>query len=134
MANRARRKLELMSSAPVPQTAPAAASRDILFYLIALVLGAVAGWSQVALQDMSLLLASAFTLFLAVARPQRPWRWAVMVSSCLPLAELIAWAAREHPERGDVMFSFVAFVPAFMCAYGGAFLRRTVGILFPPSP
>ena len=120
-----------MSAGAVPVSGRG--QRDGGWYVAAVVLAAVAGWSQVALQDMSLLLAAAFTLFLAVGRPQRPWRWALVVCAGLPLAEAVAWAARLHPERGEVMFSFVALVPAMMCAYGGALLRRAIGILFPKS-
>ena len=120
-----------MPVAAQPQPKEAVSAQEAGYYVAAILLAAVAGWSQVALHDVSLLLASAFALLLSVARPQRPWRWAVIVCAGLPLAELVAWLARMHPERGDIMFSFVALVPAFMCAYGGAFLRRSVRILFP---
>ena len=116
-----------MSAAPLPQSTSPAPTRDAGYYLAACVLGALAGWSQVALQDISLLLAAAFTLFLAVARPRRPWRWALIVSLCLPAAEGIAYLARWHPERGAVAESFLGIILAMMCAYGGAFLRRAVG-------
>ena len=122
-----------MSTAPVHQTADPPAVRDRGYYLAACVLGAIAGWSQIALRDISLLLVSAFTLFLAVARPQRPWRWALIVGLGLPAAELLTYVFRWHPLRGAVAGSFLALVPAMMCAYGGALLRRAVGILFPPK-
>ena len=122
-----------MSTAPVQQTASPTPTRDTPYYIAAFALGAIAGWSQVALRDMSLLLVSAFTLFLAVGRPQRPWRWALVVGLCLPAAELLTYLSRWHPLRGAVAGSFISLVPAMMCAYGGALLRRALGILFPPK-
>lgn len=120
-----------MATAPVPERATSTAARDTRCYIAACVLGAIAGWTQIELRDLSLLLVSAFTLFLAVWRPQRPWRWALIVGLCLPAAEFLSYLSRWHPLRGAVAGSFISLVPAMMCAYGGALLRRAVGILFP---
>ena len=107
--------------------------KDWPFWLAGLLLGGLTGYVQTRIGDLllSALMVAAFSMFLGMMRPQRPWRWALLVAVCLPAAQLLAFLTREHPTRAAVYTSFAALAPALVCAYGGSLLRRVLGELFP---
>ncbi len=132
----------MMSEAPISGAAvtPAAVGRDNKprtwpYYILALVLGAVAGFAQVTVQDptFSALLLVAFCMFLAYMRPRRPWRWALIVGLCVPAAEFVALLTRIRPTEAMIYGSFVGLLPAFIGALGGSLMRRMVATLFAKS-
>jgi len=67
-------------------------------------------------------------LFLGFAQPSHAWRWALVVAGWIPAAAFVqsvmGMAALEPP--GHPLSSFLAFVPALIGAYGGAFAARVV--------
>jgi hypothetical protein len=120
-----------MATASTPPVS-AQRRRDRPFTAIALVAGALIGYAQVKFGEMALsaLLVALLTMFLGVARPRRPWRWAVLVALCVPAAQLVAYLGREHFTRGATIGSFALLAPAFVCAYAGAVGRNLLGELF----
>ena len=106
---------------------------DTLYYVLAILLGALAGYLHVALLDSSLsvLLVTGATMFLAYQRPVRVWRWAVLIGLSLPVAALIALLTRNKPTLGMVAGSFAGLAFSIVAAAGGQVLRRVVRELFP---
>jgi hypothetical protein len=119
-----------MKSAPRSDSSAAPnLQREGWLWGLGAVLGAFAGFVEVKVGDLLLtaFLVLAFSMFLAFARPERPWRWALLVSVCIPLARLVAaFVLREHTERAQVYESLLAFLPGVVGAYGGHFLRQVI--------
>jgi len=102
---------------------------DRWFYALAAVLGIFAGWVDVMLGDLlfTALLVLAPSMLIGALRPARAWRWTIVVGACVPVADLLAnlmWAHKM--ERAQVYESFLAFLPALVGAYGGAFMREVI--------
>ena len=69
-------------------------------------------------------------MLLGALRPQRPWRWVLVVGVCVPLVELAAYLIMsQKPYRAQIYESFLAFLPGIAGAYGGAMLRGVVSNL-----
>ena len=102
------------------------------YWVLGLVLGAASGYVQLRVKDptLSALMVAAFAMFLAYMRPYKPWRWALLLSLCLPAAQLLALLTREKPMRGAVYGSLVGILPAFAGALGGGFMRHFIDNLF----
>ncbi len=98
----------------------------------ALVAGALIGYVQVRLEDLALaaLFVGIVCAALGITRPQRPWRWALIVALCVPLVQLLAYLGHERFTRGATLGSVSLAIPAFSCAYGGSFGRKLLGQLF----
>lgn len=102
---------------------------DKLFYFLAAALGALAGWIEVQVGDLlfTALLALAPCIFLGTMRPLRPWRWALLVSIFVPVADLLAFLClKQKPSRAQVYESFLVFLPGIVGAYGGSFMRGVI--------
>ncbi|PYX07109.1 MAG: hypothetical protein DMG88_15835 [Acidobacteria bacterium] len=70
-------------------------------------------------------------MLLGVLRPERPWRWTVIVGVFVPLVQLIAYLSlTRKPYRAQIYESFLGFLPGIAGAYGGALGRKAYGILF----
>jgi hypothetical protein len=108
---------------------------DALYWILALIFGAVAGFTHVCLNDsgLSVLMVTGFTMFLAYQRPQRIWWWAAIVGLSLPVGVLLTYLIREKPSLGMVAGSFAGLAFAVVAAVGGKVLRRVVAELFPPK-
>lgn len=103
-----------------------ATKRDFLFYLLAGLFGCFAGWVDLKLSDLlfTALLVLAPCMLLGALRPQKPWRWVLVVGTCVPLADLIGYLAlTQKPNRAQIYESFLVFLPGIAGAYGGAMLR-----------
>ncbi len=113
------------------QAAARTKTREWPAYAAAIVLGGAIGYMHARLGELSLaaLAVSASTMALGLIWPRRPWRWALLVGVCVPLAMLLEHLGREHFARGAVYGSFALLMPAFACAYGGSFMRRLVAEL-----
>jgi hypothetical protein len=109
---------------------------DTLYWILALLLGAAAGFTHVRLNDsgLSVLIVTGCTMFLAYKRPQRISWWAAIVGLSLPAAVLLMYLTREKPSLGMVAGSFAGVAFAVVAAVGGKVLRRVVAELFPPKP
>ena len=103
--------------------------RDLLYYAFAVAAGVFAGWVAIKVGDLLLtaLLVLAPCMLLGVMRPEKPWRWVVIVGICVPLAELLGYLiVVEKPTRSQIYESFLAFLPGIAGAYGGAVMRRAI--------
>lgn len=104
-------------------------SRDSAYYLLAAALGIFAGWVDVKVGDLlfTALLVLAPCILLGNLRPQRPWRWTVIVGIFVPVADLLAYLIMtQKPDRAQIYESFLAFLPGLVGAYGGAFMRGVI--------
>jgi hypothetical protein len=112
--------------APAPHEIMADA-RDRGIYILGGVLGLVAGVLDVKFGDLLLtaLFVLASTMLLGALRPQRPWRWTLLVAAFVPLVQLIAYVVlTEKPYRAQIYESFLGFLTGIAGAYGGATARR----------
>jgi hypothetical protein len=102
---------------------------DVFFYILAVLLGFFAGWVDLKVADLlfTALLVVAPCMLLGILRPERPWRWVVIIGICVPLAELLGYLVMtQRPQRAQIYESFLAFLPGIAGAYGGASLRSVV--------
>ena len=104
----------------------------MLYYLLAVIFGAACGYVHIRLEDSSLsvLMVTAFTMFLAYRRPTRVWRWAVLVGLGMPAAGFLALLTRERPSRGMIAGTFAGLAFSIVAAIGGKVLHRARTILF----
>ena len=112
-----------------PTTKDQPPSCDGRYYILAAVLGILAGWVDVKLGDLlfTALLVLAPCILLGALRPNRPWRWTILVGVWVPIADLLAYLVlREKPGRAQIYESFLAFLPGLAGAIGGAFMRSVI--------
>ena len=106
---------------------------DVFIYLLAVLFGLSAGLLEITVGD---LLATALcvllsTLVLGFLRPQRPWRWILVIGAFVPLLRLAAYLAMsQKPYRAQVWESGLGFVTGTAGAYCGALARKGVDELF----
>jgi hypothetical protein len=106
---------------------------DGFYYLLAAVLGALAGWLDIKVGDLLLtaMVVLAANILLGILSPRRPWRWVVLVGGFVPVVEWLAYFfLSQKPERAQIYESFLAFLPGIAGAYGGAVGRGVVDNLF----
>ncbi len=106
---------------------------DLPIYLLATLLGLSAGWLDVKLGDLLLTALSvlASTMLLGILRPERPWRWIVVVGACVPVMMLLAYfLLTEKPYRAQIYESLLGFLTGAAGAYGGAAGRKAFGQIF----
>jgi hypothetical protein len=102
---------------------------DTGFYVFAAFAGVFAGWIDIKVGDLlfTALLVLAPCMMLGLMRPQRAWRWAVVVGICVPVVELLGYLAlAQKPYRAQIYESFLAFLPGIVGSYGGAMLKQAV--------
>lgn len=106
---------------------------DGFYYLLAAMLGALAGWLDIKVGDLLLtaMVVLAANILLGILSPRRPWRWVVLVGVFVPVVEWLAYFfLSQKPERAQIYESFLAFLPGIAGAYGGAVGRGVVDNLF----
>ena|ERR1700691_4043637 len=99
------------------------------FYLIAVLAGLGTGWADVVVDDLlfTALLVLAACMLLGMLRRRWPWRWTIVVTLCIPLTELMAYAVRSvKPSNGQIWGSFLVALPGLAGAYGGAVVRAAI--------
>jgi hypothetical protein len=104
-------------------------SSDSLYYILAALFGIFSGWADVKVGDLlfTALLVLAPCILLGALRPQRPWRWTVVVGVFVPVADLLAYLIMtQKPDRAQIYESFLAFLPGLVGAYGGSFMRGVI--------
>lgn len=102
-------------------------------YVLGGVLGICAGVLDVTLGDLLLtaLFVLASTLLLGALRPERPWRWIVVVGVFVPFVQLFAYLLLgEKPYAAQIYESCLGFLTGIAGAYGGSVVRRGMGELF----
>jgi hypothetical protein len=104
-------------------------SGDGYYYLLAALSGALAGWVDIKVGDLLLtaMVVLASCMLLGILRPQRPWRWVLLVGICVPLVDWLAYFFfSQKPDRAQIYESLLAFVPGIAGAFGGAVGRAVV--------
>jgi uncharacterized membrane protein YfcA len=102
-------------------------------YALGAVLGLTAGFLDVKFGDLLLtaLFVMAATMLLGALRPQRPWRWTLLVAVFVPLVQGSAYLLlTEKPYRAQIYESFLGFLTGVAGAYGGSVARTGLGELF----
>jgi hypothetical protein len=113
----------------LPEENDARGRPDTGFYVFAAFAGVFAGWIDIKVGDLlfTALLVLAPCMMLGLMRPQRAWRWAVVVGICVPVVELIGYLVlAQKPYRAQIYESFLAFLPGIVGSYGGAMLKQAV--------
>jgi hypothetical protein len=103
--------------------------RDLHYYILAVLFGVFAGWVDLKVGDLlfTALLVVAPCMLLGALRPQRPWRWVVIIGVCVPVAELVGYVfMTQKPYRAQIYESFLAFLPGIAGSHGGAMLRGVI--------
>ncbi len=106
---------------------------DLAIYCLAVLLGVCAGILEITLGDLlvTALFVLLSTLVLGYLRPQRPWRWIVVVGIFVPLFRLVAFLVMtQKPYRAQIWESALGFVTGVAGAYAGATARKGVDELF----
>lgn len=105
---------------------------DSLYWLLGIIFGAACGYVHIRIEDSSLsvLMVTGFTMVLAYHRPERVWRWALLVGLSMPAAGFIALLTRERPSRGMIAGTFAGLAFSIVAAVGGRVLHRARTILF----
>jgi hypothetical protein len=103
-------------------------------YVLAVLLGLLAGWVDIRFGDLlfTAMIVLAACILLGYMRPNRPWRWVLLVGIFVPVMDWLAYFfLREKPGRAQIYESFLAFMPGIAGAYGAALGRGVVNNLFP---
>ncbi len=106
---------------------------DRSIYLLGALLGFGAGLVDVQFDELLLtaLFVLASTMLLGALRPQRPWRWSLLVAVFVPMAQCGAYLLlTEKPNRAQIYESFLGFLTGIAGSYGGSLARRGLGELF----
>jgi hypothetical protein len=106
---------------------------NILIYVLAVLLGLAAGMLEITIND--LLVTAIFvmiaTMVLGFMRPERAWRWAIIVGIGVPLFRLGAYLAlNQNSDRAQIWESALSLVTGMVGAYAGVLGRRGVEELF----
>jgi hypothetical protein len=112
---------------------PATQKSDLAIYLLASLLGISAGFIDVKIGDLlfTALMVLISTLVLGMLRPQRPWRWTLLVAIFVPAMQLLAYLLlTQKPSRAQIYESFLCFLAGIAGAYGGAVANRGWSELF----
>jgi len=104
-----------------------------LYYVLAVMLGALAGWLDIKVGDLLLtaIAVLAANMLLGFLSPRKPWRWVVLIGMFVPIVEWLAYYfLSQKPQRAQIYESFLAFVPGIAGAYGASIGRNVVDNLF----
>jgi hypothetical protein len=100
---------------------------DTKIYFVASLLGICAGLLDVKFGDLLLtaLFVLASTMLLGALRPQRPWRWILVVGVFVPVVQSLAFLfLTEKPYPAQIYESFLGFLTGTAGAYGGSVGRQ----------
>jgi hypothetical protein len=106
---------------------------DIFIYLLGVLFGLSAGLLEITAGDLlaTALFVLVSTMVLGFLRPQRPWRWIVVVGVFVPLLRVAAYLVMtQKPYRAQVWESGLGFVTGAAGSYCGALARKGVDELF----
>jgi hypothetical protein len=106
---------------------------DGFYYLLAVMLGVLAGWVNIKVGDLLLtaMVVLAACMLLGILSPRKPWRWVLLVGVLVPVVEWLAYFfLSQKPARAQIYESFLAFLPGIAGAFGGAMGRGLVDNLF----
>jgi hypothetical protein len=125
----------LMSSSPkIMQTSIKNENGDVAFYFIAATLGIFCGLLHVGVRDplLTALGVVSSTMFLGFMRPERPWRWVLVVGLFVPIVMSVANLVGYYRElsRAGLFGSGLIMLPGVAGAFGGHFGRRFLRVMF----
>jgi hypothetical protein len=103
------------------------AESDGWIYVLGAGLGIAAGALDVRVGDLlvTALFVLTSTMLLALLRPERPWRWVLIVGVFVPVLQLLAYIfLTEKPYRAQIYESFLGFLTGIAGAYGGSVARK----------
>jgi hypothetical protein len=106
---------------------------DVPIYLLGALFGICAGILEITLGDLlvTAIFVMVSTMVLGFLRPQRAWRWILVVGLFVPLLRLAAYfLLTQRPYRAQVWESALGFLTGIAGAYGGALARKGVDELF----
>ena|SRR5258708_31244495 len=106
---------------------------DFPIYVLGVLLGLCSGILEVTVGDLlaTALFVLVSTMVLAFIRPQRPWRWILLLGPFVPMARLAAYfLLTQKPYRAQIWESGLGFVTGTAGAYCGALARKGVDELF----
>jgi hypothetical protein len=104
-----------------------------LAYFLAIIFGLITGWVNQVVDDalLTALCVLAFTMLLGVWKPERPWRWGLLVWAGVPLVlAYYQFVVHWSHDRGQVYGAFLQLLSANAGAWGGHFMRRMVEGVF----
>ena len=104
-----------------------------VFYIFAVVCGLFSGWVNQVVDDalLTALCMLAFTMLLGVWKPQRPWRWVLLVWIGVPLVmAYYQFIAKWPHDRGQVYGAFLQVLAASAGGFGGHFMRQMIDHVF----
>ncbi len=111
-----------------------ARTRDTLVYIIAVLCGIAAGIVHITIGDplLTALVVLVATMSLGFTRPARPWRWLLVVGLLVPVVMLAGNLFHYYRTltRAGLYGSVLIMLPGFAGAYGGAFMRKFVRVMF----
>jgi hypothetical protein len=105
--------------------------QDRPIYVLGVVLGIAAGLLDVKIGDLLLtaLFVLASTMLLGILRPERPWRWMLVVAIFVPLLQLLAYLfLTEKPYPAQIYEAFLGFLTGTAGAYAGSAGRRALQV------
>ena len=109
-------------------------TRDGLAYVSGTVCGILAGIAHITIGDplLTALVVLMATMGLGFARPVRPWRWVLLVGLLVPVVMLSANLLHYYRTltRAGLYGSVLIILPGIAGAYGGAFGRKFVRVMF----
>lgn len=101
--------------------------REGFIYILGAVLGVCAGILDVKIGDLLLtaLFVLGSTLLLGMLRPQKPWRWIILVGACVPIVQFLAYVfLAQKPYAAQIYEACLGFLTGIAGAYGGSAARR----------
>src|SRR4051812_11421015 len=113
------------SQKPVAMGEAAEGKSNTLFYLLAVVLGTLAGLAHITIEDplITALIVLASTMFLGVMRPTGPWRRTGLVGMMVPVGMIPAHIIRRYARvpRPGSYGPVLLILPGIAGADGGFF-------------
>jgi hypothetical protein len=106
---------------------------DGFYYLLAGMLGALAGWLDIKVGDLLLTAIAVLmaNMLLGFLSPRKPWRWVLLIGAFVPIVEWLAYFfLSQKPQRAQIYESFLAFVPGIAGAFGASIGRNVMDKLF----
>jgi hypothetical protein len=106
---------------------PSIQKGSVSIYFLGGMLGIAAGFIDIKIGDVlfTALFVLASTMVLGMLRPQKPWRWTVLVAAFVPVMQLLAFLfLAQKPYRAQIYESFLGLLSGIAGAYGGMVAHR----------
>ena len=106
---------------------------NLLFYVFAFTCVLFSGWVNQVVDDalLTALCMLAFAMLFGVWKPQRPWRWVLLVWIGVPLVmAYYQFIVRWPHDRGQVYGAFLQVLAASAGGFGGHFMRQMIDHVF----